>query len=107
MNERIMAKETKEEVLKFCDSCLNLSLRQKDHFISAFPGKIVFGKCNPLGYTKKKYFEFKIFDLYKLYLAIFDIIKYFSGETILEKQLFKYQSFSNIAIIVLSNQLNN
>ena len=77
----------KETVLKFSDSCLNLSLRQKDHFISAFPGKIVFGKCNPLGYKKKEYFEFKIFDLYKLYLAIFDIIKYFSGDSILEKQL--------------------
>ena len=76
-----------QNIVKFSDSCLNLSLRQRDHFISAFPGKIVFGKCTPTGYINKNYFEFKLFELYKLYLAIFEIVKTFSDNSIVEKNL--------------------
>ena len=88
---------------KFSDSCLNLSLRQKDHFISAFPGKIVFGKCTPTGYINKHYFEFQIFELYKLYLAIIDIIKNFSDDSTFEKHLIlskcNYNYFFSVEIL--------
>ena len=93
--------------LKFSESCLNLSLRQKDHFISAFPGKIVFGKCTPNGYINKHYFEFELFELYKLYLAIFEIVKTFSDDTIIEKNLVLSKSdcdyFLSVKILVNEN----
>ena len=56
-------------------------------FISAFPGKIVFGKCSPSGYNDLQYFEFAIFELYSLYLAIFDIVNNFSKKLSSEHQL--------------------
>jgi hypothetical protein len=61
----------------FSESCINLALKKSGHFISAFPGKIVFGNCSQNGYKKLEYFEFDVFELYKLYLCIFDCITYF------------------------------
>ena len=92
---------------KFSDGCLNLSLRQKDHFISAFPGKIVFGKCSPFGYISKQYFEFKIFELYKLYSAIIDIIKNFSDDSSFEKHLILSKCDYNycFCVKILSNDI--
>ena len=69
---------TEQSSILFSESCLNLVLRKSDHFISAFPGKIVFGKTTPIGYKASKFFEFEVFQLYSLYLAIFDIIDSFS-----------------------------
>lgn len=69
------------------NSCLNLALKKTDYFMSAFPGKVVFGKCTPNAYKKKQFFEFEVFALYKLYLAIFDIIEHFANEKNLSHKL--------------------
>ena len=71
----------------FSQSCINLVLRKSDHFISGFPGKIVFGKTTPLGYKAEQFFEFEVFQLYSLYLAIFDIIESFSKNQTLSSKL--------------------
>ena len=67
-------------------SCLNLALKKTDFLMSSFPGKVIFGKCTPNAY-KKKYFEFELFSLCKLYLAIFDIIDHFANEKNLPQKL--------------------
>ena len=71
----------------FSESCINLVLRKSDHFISSFPGKIIFGKTTPVGYKAKQFFEFEVFQLYSLYLAIFDIIESFSKNQTLSSKL--------------------
>lgn len=71
----------------FCESILSLALEKTDHFISAFPGKLLFGKCSCGGYKKNSFFEFEVFTFYKLYLAIFDIIRSFANNTNLSQQL--------------------
>ena len=55
--------------------------------MSSFPGKVIFGKCTPNAYKKKQYFEFELFSLCKLYLAIFDIIDHFANEKNLPQKL--------------------
>jgi hypothetical protein len=76
-----------EENCAFGESCLNLALNQSSHFLSAYPTKIVFGKCCPTGYIMSKFFQFELFELHKLYCAIFDIVKFFALNNALEKQL--------------------
>ena len=78
---------TEESNALFSESCINLVLRKSDHFISAFPSKIVFGKTNPFGYKTGQFFEFEVFQLYSLYLAIFDIIDSFSKSILLSNKL--------------------
>lgn len=76
-----------EENCAFGESCLNLALNKSSHFISAYPTKIVFGKCSPTGYITSKFFQFELFELYKLYCAIFDIVNFFALSNRIEKQL--------------------
>jgi hypothetical protein len=76
-----------EENCCFDDSCLTLALNKSLNFVSAFPKKVVFGKCSPIGFRKHKCFQFQLNELYKLYLAIFEIVKFFALNIILEKQL--------------------
>ena len=76
-----------EENCAFVESCLNLALNKSSHFISAYPTKIVFGKCSPTGYITSKFFQFELFELYRLYCAIFDIVKFFALNNRIEKQL--------------------
>jgi hypothetical protein len=68
----------------FSDSCLNLVLRNSENFVSAYPGKVVFGKCSPVGFKRFQYFEFNLFDLHKLYFSIFDIVNFFASHEDLE-----------------------
>jgi hypothetical protein len=76
-----------EENCAFGESCLNLALNKSLHFISAYPTKIVFGKCFPKGYIKSKCFQYQISELYKLYSAIFEVVKFFALTGSLEKEL--------------------
>lgn len=56
-------------------SCKTLVLKQSDKFISAFPGKIIFGDVSQQNYKKYQYFMFAHFELYHLYLSLVEIIK--------------------------------
>ena len=85
---------------KFSESCLNLVLRNSEYFISAYPGKIVFGKTNPVGYKNFEYFEFRVFELHHLYLAIFDIIENFAKSLAFDYQLLLAKSEINYAFSV-------
>ena len=82
-----------EENCAFVESCLNLALNKSSHFISAYPTKIVFGKCSPTGYITSKFFQFELFELYRLYCAIFDIVKLLIS-IISGKNLFGSATFS-------------
>ena len=85
---------------KFSQSCLNLVLRNSEHFISAYPGKIVFGKTSPFGYKNFEYFEFQVFELYHLYLAIFDIIDNFAKSLTCDYKLLLAKNDINYAFSV-------
>lgn len=92
----------------FSDSCINLLLKLSNNFISAFPGKVVFGKCSPIGYKKLQHFQFDIFELNKLYFSIFDTVKFFANneECVMSNQLIlsKYdQNYFFSTKIVLHN----
>ena len=76
-----------DDAYLFSKSCLNLSLHKSDYFISAYPAKLIFGQCSPIGYKKSKYFEFELFQLYSLYIALFDIINSFAKNSLLEPQV--------------------
>ena len=94
----------------FSQSCINLVLRKSDHFISGFPGKIVFGKTTPLGYKAEQFFEFEVFQLYSLYLAIFDIIESFSkNQTLSSKLLLTKTDNSNyiFSVKTLTNSIED
>jgi hypothetical protein len=81
-------KNKMEENCGFSDCCLNLALNKPLHFLSAFPTKIVFGKCSPIGFLKFQCFQFQLNELFKLYFAIFEIVKFFAkNNTVLEKKL--------------------
>ena len=66
-----------EDNCLFSKSCLNLSLKKSNYFISAFPARLVFGQCSSIGYNKSQYFEFELFQLCSLYFVIFDIVNSF------------------------------
>lgn len=77
-----------EENYLFGKSCLNLALTKPLHFISAYPSIIIFGKCSPTGFITSKCFQYQLFELHKLYCALFEIVKYFAlTNNFLEKQL--------------------
>ena len=74
-----------EEDVEFENTCKTVSSKNSDIFISAFPGKLVFGEVNHNGYKKLKYFRFLHFEIFNLYLALLNIIKYIgSSSNILE-----------------------
>ena len=56
-------------------SCKTLVLKQSSVFVSAFPGKIVFGDVIEQNYPEFKYFQFFHFEIFNLYLALVAIIK--------------------------------
>jgi hypothetical protein len=47
--------------------------------MSSYPTIIVFGKVNKTGYLKGKYLKFEIFQYYKLYLAIVNILTFLTS----------------------------
>ena len=67
-----------EENLNFVESCQTIALPKKDTFISAFPGKIVFGEINHCGFKYNKCFIFFYYEVIDLYLSILQIITFFS-----------------------------
>ena len=57
-------------------SCKTILLKTKTCiFLSAFPGKIIFGTIAARSYTKFKYFQFVAFDLFYLYVSLVAVIK--------------------------------
>ena len=63
--------------MKFSRSCKTLALKQELMFISAFPGFLVFGEVDQIGYKDKKFFKFAFYQIFELYLALINVIKYF------------------------------
>jgi hypothetical protein len=58
------------------NSCKTILLKLKNSiFISAFPGKIIFGTIAAQSYIKFKYFQFIAFELFHLYVSLVSIIK--------------------------------
>ncbi len=66
--------------LSFEKSCQTKVLRTKSVFLSAYPGFITFGKTCEKSYQAKSYFKFFPFELYKLYIAIINILKFLTSE---------------------------
>ena len=63
--------------------CKTILLKRSDIFVSAFPGKIVFGTISDHSYIKFKYFQFLAFDVVYLYLSLVTVIKkVFSEENV-------------------------
>jgi hypothetical protein len=67
--------------LKFNESLFTTVLKSFSVFLSAFPGFIVFGKTFTTSYPQNCYFKFSPFELYKLYIAIIQILNYFIEDT--------------------------
>jgi hypothetical protein len=66
--------------LSFNKSSFTIVLNVLSVFMSAYPGFIVFGKSDSQSYEEKSYFKFCPFELYKLYIAIIQILKFFTEE---------------------------
>jgi hypothetical protein len=66
--------------LQFHESCQTKVLKAFSVFISAYPGFIVFGQTFTRYYPEKSYFKFSPFELYKLYIAIIQILTFFTEE---------------------------
>jgi hypothetical protein len=97
-----------EESCNFGDSCLTLALNKSLHFLSAFPTKIVFGKCSPLGFLMSQCFQFQLNELFKLYFAIFEIVKYFAlNNTVFEKKLILSKFEQNYFVVGKVLWINN
>ena len=56
-------------------SCKTVVFEKSDLFISALPGKIVFGEVSEQKYLKFQYFKFMHFEIFHLYLALVNILK--------------------------------
>jgi len=67
--------------MKFADSCQTLSLKTSDIFISSFPGKIVFGEPNSLGYSNLQSFQYKHHQFLNLYLSFVNIVQFFASNS--------------------------
>jgi hypothetical protein len=67
------------EELFFSECCQNFALDAPLTFISSFPGVIVFGKVNKQGFVKGKCFKFGVFEIYKLYISILNILSFFTS----------------------------
>jgi hypothetical protein len=97
-----------EESCYFRDSCLSLALNKSLHFLSAFPTKIIFGKCSPIGFLMAHCFQFQLDELFKLYFAIFEIVKYFAlNDTVLQKQLILSKFEQNYFVVGKVLWINN
>jgi hypothetical protein len=98
--------------MKFAESCLTLSLKNSEIFISSFPGKIVFGEPNSYGYINSKSFQYNHHQFFNLYLSFVNIIHFFaSSSNENDKGLILTQSQNTIyfwtgKIVVQENQVN-
>ena len=68
------------EDLDFENSCKTIISKKSSVFISAFPGKLVFGEVNCKGFIKSKYFQLLHFELFYLYSNFLNIIKFLVRE---------------------------
>jgi hypothetical protein len=68
-----------ENEFLFSESCENFGLDIPFTFMSSYPGAVVFGKVNKDGYVKEKLFQFEVFECYKLYLAIVQILSFLTN----------------------------
>jgi hypothetical protein len=67
-----------EKELNFSKSCQTISLKKSDIFMSSFPGKIVFGEPNFIGYDKSNSFQYKHIQFLDLYLSLLKIVNFFA-----------------------------
>lgn len=65
----------------FSNSCKTLISQNSEIFVSAFPGKIIFGNVNQVGYQKFKYFKFNHFEIFNFFVALTNIFKFLSDST--------------------------
>ncbi len=72
--------EEKLSTLSFKNSSYTTVLKVFSVFMSAYPGYIVFGKTYTQSYQENSYFKFSPFEVYKLYIAIIQILKFFTEE---------------------------
>ena len=63
------------------NSCKTIVLKTTNLFISAFPGKLVFGSISVEHYLKFNFFQFFVFDLLNLYICLVNIIKKISSSS--------------------------
>jgi hypothetical protein len=66
--------------LTFEKSYLTNVLKVFSGFISAYSGFIVFGQTFAKSYRKNQYFKYSVFEIYKLYIAIIQILTFFTQE---------------------------
>ncbi len=64
--------------LKFSKSCQTISLKNSEIFMSSFPGKIVFGEPNFIGYSKSNSFQYKHNQFLDFYLSLLKIVNFFA-----------------------------
>ena len=81
------------------NSCKTIVLKDNFLFISAFPGKIIFGDITNYKYPKFKSFQFNVFQLFFLYVSFVNIIT----KVIAEENTESFQSEG--VIIKLSEDL--
>ena len=95
--------------LKFDNACQTIALKQENIFVSAFPGKIVFGTPNNEGFLNLKTFQFYFYQLLELYLALLSVIKFLvSSELNCQKGILLKVSEEQIYFWVCKNvQINN
>ena len=74
--------------IKFSESCKTIACKQQNIFISAFPGKIVFGDVCSTGYKQSRYFKFEFYQMCELYISLINIINFLvSSEKTSERHL--------------------
>jgi hypothetical protein len=87
--------EKKNEFL-FSESCQTICLSKSDVFVSSFPGKVVFGEPNFLGYLVLKNFQFKHYEFFNLYLSLIKIVQFFATSSQEEKGLILQKTLNTI-----------
>jgi hypothetical protein len=69
-----------EEKYHFAESCYTIALQKEDLFMSAFPGKVIFGETNSIGFKKEKCFVFLHYQIIHFYLSLLNIVSFFASE---------------------------
>ncbi len=67
-------------VERFSDSIQTLALSLAPNFMSSFPGRIIFGEGNSVGFISRKFFIFDLSTLNVLYYSIVEITKFLASE---------------------------
>ena len=86
----------------FSESRLTLPLNQNEMFISAYYGKLVFGKSLKNG-LYHKYFVFEICDISTFYNSLLKVVKFFAGSTTLKELI---QNKNETIYFLTSKQVN-